>query len=139
MQGIIQRWGQKQCVYVYARACVRGCVCVCVCACVCLFVCGWVCGCVCVCVCVNGPRSWAQGGHSPFALQSRCIRTSAFVSTVLSSRGMQPLWHTARDEAIAKGGKVSRMLDPVPATKFVTSYSYKLYMVPSCDIVAVQT
>ena len=30
-------------------------------------------------------------------------------------RGVQHLWHTARNEAIAKGGKGSRALDPVPA------------------------
>ena len=32
-----------------------------------------------------------------------------------------------------------RFIHPVPATKFVTSNSYKLFMVPSCDIVTVQT
>ena len=38
---------------------------------------------VCVCVFVNGPRSWAQGGHSPFAVQSLCMRTSACVSRTI--------------------------------------------------------
>ena len=92
-------------------------------------------------MCVNGPRSWAKGAHSPFVVESINIRTSVGVSARQSdcSRAVQHLWHTARNEAIAKGGKGSRTLDPVPATKLVTSYSYKLHVVPSYAIVAVQT
>ena len=55
--------------------------------------------CVCVCVCV-----WV------------CHPCNKGLSTVLVyRRGVQHLWHTARNEAIAKGGKGSRALDPVPA------------------------
>ena len=77
---------------------------------------------------------------TPNGLPSLCFRMPVYASTLQcnSSRGVQHLWHTTRNEAIAKGGKGPRTLDPVPATKFVTSYSYMLYMVPSCDIVAVQ-
>ena len=42
-----------------------------------------LCVCVCVCVFVNGPRSWAQGGHSPYAVQSLCMRTSACFSRTI--------------------------------------------------------
>ena len=34
---------------------------------------------------------------------------------LISCRGVQHLWHTARNEAIARGGKGSRTLDPFPA------------------------
>ena len=56
---------------------------------------------------MSGPRSWAQGRHSPFAVQSLCIRASACVSTEKSnfSRGVHYLWHTASSDAFAKGGK----------------------------------
>ena len=38
-----------------------------------------------------------------------------FETFLISCRGVQHLWHTARNEAIARGGKGSRTLDPVPA------------------------
>ena len=40
-----------------------------------------------------------------------------FETFLISCRGVQHLWHTARNEAIARGGKGSRTLDPVPAKK----------------------
>ena len=57
----------------------------------------------------------------------------------VNCRGVQHLWHTARNEAIAKGGKGSRTLDPVLAIEVCESCSYRLCMVPSCDIFAVQS
>ena len=58
---------------------------------------GGVCVCVWVCVCVCHPCN------------------KGLSNLIVRCRGMQHLWHTARSEAIAKGGKGSRRLDPVPA------------------------
>ena len=107
--------------------------------CFCVCVCVQMCVKMCVSVCACERSSFI--GHSASGLPSLCFRMPVYTSTKQYnfSRGVQHLWHTARNEAIAKGGKGSRTLDPVPATKFGTSYSYKLYMVPSFDGVAVQT
>ena len=40
-----------------------------------------------------------------------------FETFLISCRGVQHLWRTARNEAIARGGQGSRTLDPVPAKK----------------------
>ena len=41
------------------------------------------------------------------------------------SRGVQHLWHTARNEAIAKGGKGAQTWTPVPASVIL-----KVYLAP---------
>ena len=79
-----------------------------------------LCGRKCVCVC-GEPKL-------PRDLGDQHIKTADAVQPKVS-----------RKEAIAKGGKGSRTLDPVPAIEVCESCSYKLCMVPSCDIFAVQS
>ena len=58
----------------------------------------WKCGnvCQCVCVCPTLDKGFFHHHHS-------------------TSRGVQHLWSTARNEATTTDGKGSRTLDPVPA------------------------
>ena len=51
------------------------------------------------------------GGHS----QPHAVAALHAIYMQFSRRGVQHHWHTARNEAIANGGKESGTLDSVPA------------------------